>query len=151
MDGEPASAAPAKRIAERNDVNHVAIHASADYLPCRDGDSGCRKANRQMFEVNRSGRGLRRWAEAGKALLAGFDDAARTDSNEVRREETRSFLRGLCVQPLVFNTENGLGRGRNRSPGLRLCLRCRAKERDREHQTGDDSLQPQILMKIFLR
>jgi hypothetical protein len=102
MDGEPASAAQAKRIAERNNVNSVAIHA-------------------------------------------------RTDSNEVRREETRSFLRGLCVQPLIFNMENGLGRGRSRSPGLRLCLRRRAKERNREHQTGDDSLQPQILMKIFLR
>jgi hypothetical protein len=103
MDGEPASAAQAKRIAERNNVNSVAIHA-------------------------------------------------RTDSNEVRREETRSFLRGLCVQPLVFNTENGSGRGLNCDLGLRSSLCCGAEERRyRKHQTCDDRLQPQILMKIFLR
>jgi hypothetical protein len=130
----------------------VAIHAGADYLSCRDGDSGCRKARGQMFKVHGGGRRLRRWAEAGEALLAGFDDAARTDSNEVRREETRSFLRGLCVQPLVFNTENGSGRGLNCDLGLRSSLCCGAEERRyRKHQTCDDRLQPQILMKIFLR
>src|SRR5882757_1859846 len=97
MDGEPASAAQAKRIAERDNVNSVAIHAGADDLACGDGNTGCRKTHCQMFKMHRGGGRLRRWAEAGEALLAGFDHAACADSTEIRCQEMCGFLRGVCV------------------------------------------------------
>jgi hypothetical protein len=151
MDGEPAAVAQAKRIAERDNINSVAIGVGADDFTCRDGDGGCREAYREALKVHRGGGRLRRWAEAGEALVASFDHAACADSDEIRREETRSFLRGLCVEPLVFDAKDGLRRGRSCSPGLWPRLRGCAEESNREHQSGDDRLPPQILMKIFLR
>jgi hypothetical protein len=154
MDGEPAAAAQAERIAECDDIDGVAIAAGTDYLACGDGDGegGCRKAYCQMFKVHRASRRLRRWAKASEALLARFDHSVCADSNEIRREEMCGFLRGLCVQPTVFHAKDGLSRG----PGLGRCLRCRAEEwrnseRQTGHQTGDDTAQSQILIKIFLR
>jgi hypothetical protein len=152
MDGEPAAAAQAKRIAECDDIDAVASAAGTDYLACGDGDGGCRKAYGQMFKVHRASWRLRCWEEAGEALLARFDHSVSADADEIRREEMCGFLRGLCVQPLVFHTKDGLSRGRSRSLGLWPCLRCRAAEwHNRKHQTHDDRLQPQILIKIFLR
>jgi hypothetical protein len=89
-----------------------------------------------------------RWPEPGKTLLSCFDHATRADSNEIRRQESRGSLRGLCMQPLIFYAKDGSGR----SPGLLRRLRgCIGEQRNREHQAGDESLPHQILMKIFFR
>jgi len=129
MNGEPTTAAQTKRIAERDNVDPVAIVA-ANHLACRDGDSRCRKAHGQMFKMHRARWRLRRWPEAGEALLSCLDHATGADANEIRREETRGLLRGLCVEPLVFKVKDGLGHCR--SFRLRLSLRDRIEERDRK-------------------
>ena len=150
MNGEPLAAAQTKHIAERDDIDTSLTFAGADHFTRSDGDSRCGEAYLHMLKVHRGGGRLRRRPEAGKALLARLDYTARADADEVRSEETRSFLRGPCVQPLVFDAEDGLGHGRGLR--LRLSLRGRAwEQQDREQQTGEDPLHSQILMKIFLR
>jgi hypothetical protein len=149
MDGEPAAAAQTERIAERDNIDTAAIAAGADHLARGYSNSRCWKADAQMLKVYGSGGRLRRGSEAGEALLSRLDHTTRADTDKVRCEEASGFLRGLCMEPLVFHAQNGLSYGW--SFGLRLCLRGRAQERDREQQNGDDRWQPQILMKIFLR
>jgi hypothetical protein len=150
MNGEPLAAAQTKRITERDDVDTSVPFAGADHFTCSDGDSRRGEAHLHMLEVHRGGGRLRRRPKAGEALLARLDVTTRADADEVRSEETRSFLRGLRVQPLVFDAEDGLGH--SRGLGLRLSLRGRAgKQQDREQQTEENPLHSQILMKIFLR
>jgi hypothetical protein len=152
MDSEPSAAAQTKRIAESDDIDAAVIAAGADYLACGDGDSGCGEAYRQVFKVHCGGGRLRRRAEAGEALLARFDHATRADSNEIRGQETGGFLRGLRMQPMVFYAKDGLGGSLGLRPRLCCCVEKRCnRENQAGHQTEDDPLQPQILMKIFLR
>jgi hypothetical protein len=148
MDSEPSAAAQTKRIAERDDIDAAATAAGADYLARGNGDSGCGEAYRQALKVHYGGGRLRCRAEAGEALFARFDCATDTDVDEIRCKEMRGFLRGLRVQPLVFYAKDRLGGSLGLRPRLCCCVEKRCR---RKHQTEDDPLQPQILMKIFLR
>jgi hypothetical protein len=63
-----------------------------------------------MLKLHLGGRRLRRWTEAREPLLAVFNHASGIDTDEVRSKEAGGLLRGLCVEPLVFYSADGLGR-----------------------------------------
>ena len=107
MDRQPAAVAKTECVAERNGVDGRAAAAGADDLARRDGDSGRRECDGQVLEMSGGGRRLRSGMKAGKALAACFNDAARADSNKIRRHKAAGLLRGLCVQPLVFDLADG--------------------------------------------
>src|ERR1700747_140145 len=109
MNGEPSSMAPPKRIAERNNIDRAAIAADADNFARGDGNRWCGEADRQVLKVHGGGRGLRGCTETRAPFLPAFDHASSADADELRREKAGGFLRGLCVEPLVFYAEDGLG------------------------------------------
>lgn len=138
--------AQAKRIAERNDIDPAAITADADNFACGDGNRRCGEADRHVLKVHRGGRGLRGCTETREPFLTAFDHGSSADADEVRSEEAGGFLRGLCMEPLVFYAEDGL----RRTVVWRRLRGCPQKRRDCE-QSGNEKLPSQILMKIFLR
>ena len=146
MDGEPSPLAQAKHIAECNDIDTAAIAGRADYLASGDGNCRVEKADSQVLKVHQGGRRLRRWTEAREPLLAVFDYASGIDADEVRSKEAAGLLRGLCVEPLVFYSPDGLGR----SVVWRQPLRDCAEKRDCD-QNEVEMAPSQILIKIFFR
>lgn len=134
--------AKAECVTESDDIDGGCAAGGGDHLTCGDCDIRRGEGDGQALKANRGGGRLGRGAKAGEALLAGFDDALSADADEVGREELRSLLSSLCVEPLVFYVEDGL-RGR-------LWLSSE-RPRERDEQSGDEGEASQILMKIFLR
>jgi len=77
-------------------------------FPVAMATAGAGKLTVRCFKVHGGGQGLRGCTETREPFLTAFDHASSADADEIRREKAGGFLRGLCVEPLVFYAEDGL-------------------------------------------